>query len=493
MSSRPWHWVATSGVAIVAFLGLPSASTVAAQAEPFYVVVTADKAPLRCADSEQHYSIAELASGTVLLCDEQPGNWMRVAYPPTLGVFVRAQEAAVSGDTVTLTKDTSLKAASLVSGFAGSWKSVLAESLPAETTLKLIEPTMDANGTVVAYRVVPPAQARAWVSNQLVRRATDAEVDAYTTAKGPIAVEGAVKVASKTEPVAPVSPTDPNANPNAVPNKAADGTIQPNINPEATTPGAQDTTPTTITGNNPEGVKTDPTKVEPIDPAKRLVASVESLEGSFKAVLKEPIATAEYGELKAEFERTIADWDAQKANLKDDFAIRKHEYVQKQLDRRLQWLTIAIDSRERAARQQSERVMLDQGQIALAQRLQEFEASRVYQMIGTLRASTLYDGKRLPRMFRVESVGGIPHTIGYVKPDTKRNLDVLVGRIVGIIGDTQMDPTLNVQLITPTRIDELKDAAGQNLTPPQAPDLGTQPNAAPASDVPAAEGANVGG
>lgn len=485
MSSRPWHWVATRGVAIVAFLGLPSASTLAAQAEPFYIVVTADKAPLRCADSEQHYSIAELAMGTVLLCDEQPGNWMRVAYPPTVGVFVRAQEATVNGDSVKLSKDTTLKAASLVSGFAGSWKSVLAESLPAGTTLKLIEPTVDANGTVVAYRVVPPPQARAWVSNQLVRRATDAEVESYTKDKGAIAIEGAVEWVKKADSVAPVTP--------AVPTKAAEGTPSPNATPEATTPGAQDTTPTTITGNNPEGVKTDPTKVETVDPAKRLVASVENLEASFKAVLKEPIATAEYGELKAEFERTIADWNAQKSSLKDDFAIRKHEYVQKQLERRLQWLTIAIDSRERAARQQSERVMLDQGQIALAQRLQEFEASRVYQMIGTLRASTLYDGKRLPRMFRVESVGGVPHTIGYVKPDAKRNLDVLVGRIVGIIGDTQMDRTLNVQLITPTRIDELKDAAGQNLTPPKAPDLGNQPDAAPANDVPSTEGSNVGG
>ena len=75
-----------------------------------------------------------------------------------------------------------------------------------------------------------------------------------------------------------------------------------------------------------------------------------------------------------------------------------------------------------------------------------------YTVIGRLRRSRIYDGGRLPLLFRLEDPAS-GRTIAYVKPMEGMPLRAGVGRIVGIVGTEVQDLTRRIKIVTPYRFE----------------------------------------
>ncbi len=99
----------------------------------------------------------------------------------------------------------------------------------------------------------------------------------------------------------------------------------------------------------------------------------------------------------------------------------------------------------------------------------ELERTRGYQFVGRLVRSSVYDGARMPLMYRMVSVNeSIPRTLGYIVPDDALGIPTKLGEIVGVLGTSELDPALNLRIVTPTRIDVLApEGLGLPAEPPQ--------------------------
>ncbi len=77
-----------------------------------------------------------------------------------------------------------------------------------------------------------------------------------------------------------------------------------------------------------------------------------------------------------------------------------------------------------------------------------------YDAVGRLMASTIYDGRGLPRLYRLQDPA-TGRTIAYLRPDPRMNVTSMLGQVVGVTGSTNADPGLNVRILSPDRIDIL--------------------------------------
>lgn len=420
--------------------------------DSYWATIQTDKAPVRCYFTDTSYSVAELPKGFVVRVDGEGSVYARVAYPAKMTAFVQAEHGKVEGNVVKLTQASRLRAASTIAGFDGSWKALLDTPLPVGSELKFVENVTNKEGAVIAYRVQAPDAARGYVAMGAIRKATDAEVAAAGNQVAPTPP----KVEAK-KPDAPsgATTTPPPSTTATLPAPTTDLT-QP-TQPTGQAPTNPGTTPTDVTAAAPQGAAT----TVPGTPAERKVGSLEDLEATFQRVAKQPARDAEYDELMAEFQRAI---DAQGPEMTG----RK-----KQLSARREYLSIRRDYRDRVQAAEDAKRQLDASEVQVKNSIAEIEKSRVYTIIGTLQPSTVYDGQRLPLMYRVQSVGGLsPRTLGYIKPDAKFDLDRKLGLVVGVIGNAEMDRELKLNIVTPVRVDVLRP--GQAFQPVQVPGTGVQ-------------------
>ena len=82
------------------------------------------------------------------------------------------------------------------------------------------------------------------------------------------------------------------------------------------------------------------------------------------------------------------------------------------------------------------------------------DARQPYIAVGRLNASTIYDGVRLPLLFRIQDPTG-GQSIGYLQPGQGFDLTALLGQLVGVVGTKGYDEALRLNIIAPTRIDVL--------------------------------------
>ncbi|MCZ6834486.1 MAG: hypothetical protein O7G85_01810, partial [Planctomycetota bacterium] len=86
---------------------------------------------------------------------------------------------------------------------------------------------------------------------------------------------------------------------------------------------------------------------------------------------------------------------------------------------------------------------------------QAMASGKDYVEVGRLSASVIYDGKSLPRLFRLQHPG-TGRTIAYLEADQDElELGGMLGQLIGIIGTRQYDGGLRLTLIQPTRVDLL--------------------------------------
>lgn len=444
--------LATVAVPVVAPMAVGLSSDLAlaqvAAVTPYYVVTTSDDALLRCGDLDRFYPVAKLKAGQVLRVDAESATWKRVAYPAGVGVYVKAEDVTANdaAKTATLTRASGLRAVNMNDGAKGSWKPVFTPQLPAGTVLNVMAFEDSPEPARRMYRVAAPEGARAFIHVSFVRRATDEEVKAFEAAN----------------PAAP-SPVSPQANPPT--NPQASPPANPQANPgidlrdppaNPSTPGQGATPPINPEGATPTGANpAQPENVQPAEPPKPKVATPAELAAAFEQVRGQAELEAEWDELINEFERAIGALGDSDADAR----------VRAGLNQRLELLKVRKELQLRRQELAQTKETLDKESKAWAERLASQGITTRYDMVGRLTTSAVYDGTRLPRMYRVQAVGeALPRTLGYIRPSEALQLETKVGRVVGIVGSTVFDSSLKLSVVTPKQVDVL---AAQ--PPPVAP------------------------
>jgi len=81
-------------------------------------------------------------------------------------------------------------------------------------------------------------------------------------------------------------------------------------------------------------------------------------------------------------------------------------------------------------------------------------------VVGRLTASVVYDGKRLPLLYRVQSIDeDSGRTLAYVVPAKGVDLSGSLGSIVGVAGVAHVDASSRLNIVTPQRVDKLRAGA----------------------------------
>lgn len=419
---------------VVALFAAPALAQITT-VEPYYVVANTQSALLRSGEMDLAYPVARLELGTVLRVDGEVGAWRRVSYPANVGVIARAADVQVSADgkTATLTKPSSLRANNVNDGVPGSWKPVLATALPVGTPLKVIRAVDHAESRHRAYLVEPPVAARAFVHESHVRRATEEEIKAQGAASG-----------SPSQPVEQSRPTPPAPTPVDLtqPQQPTTQPAQPaNTNPnETTTPPANATTQPPVT--NPQVPVT-----EPAQPDRAQLGSWDALEQAFQAVRGQ-------NEMDAELDELITAYETSMSKLGQS---EEDQRVRRAMAQRVELLKIRRELQQERRRLAAVKEEAQKEAQRLAAQYANVQATRRYAIVGRLTTSIVYDGQRLPRLLRIQTVGEpLARTLAYIKPEPELELEAKVGEVVGVVGDVALDQTVNLTVVKPTRIDVLR-------------------------------------
>jgi hypothetical protein len=418
--------------------------------EPFYVAVTGPQAELRCREGDISYVVATLKAGTVLVGDGKGEGWIRVQYPAGLYAVVKANEVTYDAarKKVTLTTPSRLRAMELAGGPRSHWWHLLDENLPAGESFDVVEVLKRSEGEVEAYKIIAPAGAHGFLRADAVREATADEIARLGGSGGVQPAHAAASTPARaTTPAQPAgAPQDAQA--------AAPTSGDPASAPLAAAPA------TTAAVTTPE----------PMDgPEARLMDRVDALASIFNDVQKQPVREAEVEPVIAEFEQAIASLgDGEVDQVLKGF-----------LESRLQLLKLRKDIRTQLLAIHTSTEALD----AEAQRVEELvdalsNAGR-YAVVGRLTPSSVYDGRRLPLMYRIESAdSGISRTIAYLEPKAQQDYAPMFGRIVGVVGTIETDADRNIRIVRPTTVDLIKEA---NPAPAPIADPAPEANAEPAS------------
>lgn len=422
------------------------------QVQPAWMAVDAEIAPMRSGDLDRFYAIAEFKRGQLLRVDGKSGDWARVRYPQPLHAFVKASEAnAIDDTTIELTAESKLRASSLLYGLRGSWKSLYSTALPAGTILTVVGEERDSEGRIVGYKVTPPAPpaitqyAHGFIRTDALRAATPAEVEAHLAklAKAGADPESEADLATANasnaaEPEAVAADTT----------KAADAIDTSLIDPivENLGEGVQ----VASVNDLPKLPALEPEVIDQSTPADDAVvpeaAAWDDLEATFQAARALPRTELDeaLSELLAEYKR------AHEASTEP--------VITEAIAQRIEWFELRIETRDSRRKLLAALAEADELIDAQNTRIDAWHKARGYQIVGRLVRSSVYDGKRLPLMYRVQAISASgPRTIGYIRPSADDDLSPKLGSIVGIRGEQQIDPVLGLAIILPSVIDVMTD------------------------------------
>lgn len=426
-------------LALAASTLLPSG----ASAQTRVAVVKESGAVMRSGDMPRFYRVADLAPGTVVKVLADTDGWAQVVYPDTLNAYVEsAKVKKVDDTTVELTEPSALLAPSALLGASGSWCALYEKPLPAGTRLSLIEAAVGIDQKVTKYLVRPPQSqpARGFVKSDDLRNPTPTELTGHQGTESTPKPTPEVKPEPKPEP----KPAQREAKPTpAEPDDAAvtyEGVDSSLLGPMVTRPLPPAQTPAADVlavdgGGQPEGQPPTPDLT---------TLTINQLNTAFDELRSLPREQMDTGleELLAECRRSAAK-------------LAGEPELVEAINQRVQWIELRMKLRDQRRQIQQTLDQADQRTADLSQKVTAWQTSRSYTLVGRVAPSTLYDGKRLPLMYRVESLDGpgFQRTIGYLRPPEGKNYEQYVGAVVGVIGQTSFDDALGLRIIKPERID----------------------------------------
>ncbi len=436
---------AAACVALIA--GAPVATAQVQNVQPYYAFVTQAETNLRCGPSQNFYSVQTLGNGAILVVDGESQGWNRVLYPVGSEAFVDAKDAKLDDKKVVLTKASQLRAINQTQGFGWSWKMLTETPLAEATSLTHVDSVKEGE-IVVGYKVVAPSEARGFVPSSRLRHATQAEVDQYWAAGKALPQLPDVTIA--TAETAPKRET-------------MAGTATSTTTPGTTTPDGTQVVGATTAVNGANGGAVANAETNTITNLSDLTP--EQLESTFQKVWREPITSSEVDELISQYEVALGKVEANQPRRKTA------------IEQRIAALKVRRDYRDSLRKAEQGTQSVAQVEQQAQQQLDLAAAARVYNIVGSLQPSTVYNGERLPLMYRVVSIGGTsPRTLGYIRKSSELDLDRYLGQVVGVVGENQLDRSLMLNLINAVRVDPLR-ATGNAVTPAQPTETATQPAA----------------
>lgn len=427
----------------------PASPAAKAAPEPYHAMIARDGVELRCGAGTFYYPVATLKAGSLVKVLGEDSGWLKVAYPDGLRVLLRAEDvtADASGKAVKLAKPGSLLHANLNGGAAAAWSRVVLEHEPQPgTEFAVLDSTKKTDGAVSHYAVAAPAGTFGYVNRDLARRLSPEE---YAAAIAKPAAPPPV-----TPPSAPGTTTPPGETPASVPMTPI------NPMPQEGTPGA---TPASPPADAPPSSPAA-APVAPVVPAAPKVdpriAETAALAALFKRIQAQGPEEAEFEQAIVAFNDAIAKAGTGLADQRYADHLRKYVEV----------LQLRKDLRDANRRAATGTQALEARHADISRQLAELEKLSVYRVIGKLLSSTVYDGTRLPKLFRVVSPEpGSGRTLAYVQPAEGLDLEGKLGRIVGIVGDSRLEESLRANLVTPKRVDVLSLASLEAASPTNAP------------------------
>lgn len=452
----PAHFVRALSISLA--LAASTLLSVRANAQTARVAVVKESgAVMRSGDMPRFYRVADLPPGSIVRVLDEVDGWAQVVYPETLNAYVEASKARkIDQRTIELAEPSPLLAPSALLGASGSWCALYPQPLPVGTKLELVEEAVGIDQKVSKYLVKPPRATnppRGFVRADELRPATPEEV-----ARTPFAPPAQPKPEVKPQPTpaqpqqqTPTTPITGPANPPAIP-----PTQPTSVTPAqpATYPGVDNSLlrpmesgalpeakPAPNLATNGEGA---PTPRAPTGDVTTL--TINQLNQAFADMRALPQDKVDAGleELLAECRRSAA-------------AVSGEPELVNAINQRIEWINLRMKLRDERRAIQATLDQADARSNELAAKVQQWQTSRGYILVGRVAPSTLYDGKRLPLMYRVESVDGpgFARTIGYLRPEEGRNFDESIGAVVGVIGKTVYDDVLGLRIIKPERLDPL--------------------------------------
>jgi len=458
-----------------------------------WVIVVDEPAPLRAADLERSYEVYQAPVGSMLRAVEALDSWYRVEYPRGVYPFARADEIEQTGPgRGVIARPTRLLHPHAEEGIRGSWLILYADPLPEGTPVRIGEIVRDGDGDVVGYRVRPaegadvPRPPLAHVKRDAVRPATDSEIESHlesleqteTSEHGPkpeqrpaesqprqaqrttppSQTQGAADETDQEQPAQREEPAsdEPTSDANAAPSETSeeaegassddmpsvDTSLLMPIVEQTPQPNREEAGDATDVEQQAADAGMEPVdEPEPRDPLEVLQELERSVERAGRLDENEAVELREaYSALRARIDSAS---------------------VRRAIDQRVEVLDLRLD----LLRARSElRSTLDNAAARRAELEEAIERATTttdYTMVGRLTASAIYDGVRLPKMYRLESTvpGTGGRTLGYLRADNDAVTPDLLGRVVGVIGRASLDPTLGLRTIRASRIDLLVPAA----------------------------------
>lgn len=456
---------AVGAILCVLAAACPSWAQAVRSMDPTYYIVTEDNAQMKAGPAPVHYTVAVLKAGQIIRVDgetEEPPLFLRVEYLPGMMAFLKAEEATLEpdGSSVRLTAPSRLRAYSASGGERAHWWFLLPETapLPTGTVIKGAEVLRTPDNRIYGFKVPAPPEARGYLRGNHARPARTDEIEEYKrmlaeSGEAP-AGNGAPAAAIETPPAVVQTPSaaEPAAEEPEIPEEPA--VVEEPVVIEEPAPAAQ---PRDAPAAEPviERPATEETSVK--TPRRGEPATIESLQSLYEQVQSQPIHEAELDEVIVEFQRAINELPEAKDERTREFLTSRLELLKLRAD-----LQKSVRAAEEAAGRSKERTA------RLAREYAELDRSRSYTVIGRLMPSNVYDGRRLPKMYRVQSVDeGFSRTVAYLMPNEALELDVKLGRVVGIVGETQLDPALRVNIVRPQRVDVLNPVRAVPEAAPQ--------------------------
>jgi SH3-like domain-containing protein len=441
----------------------------------YWAVVSGNSVNVRSGPSAQSaYAFGRLAKGDMVRVVREEFGWARVepagiAFAQTFA-FVPADRrvsVAADGATATVTARTELRAPNIEAGASPdkSWKQI--GTIEPGATLTVMGNVAGERETV--YKVAVPASAEAWVNLQFLRRATDAEAmqaaaaavapAPATATTEPATTPEAATAAADSTPAATAAPAPTTAGTELVevdPVRVAEPTNAPTAGaPAPATVAAPDfgTLPSSgpaippLMGQSPRtpDAATTTGTMTPAEPAKPAFvsrrATLDDLEQQFRAVRSQPEASAEFEALRARYQDLASAPDAT-------------GNVRGVAQARAQQLTLLTETQVQLQGLERRKAELDDRRRGIRQLVLDIQQRSEFTAVGVLNASAVYDGVRLPELYRIcDPMTGA--TVAYVEPNAEIPMGPMIGTLVGVKGASQFDPALRLSVIAPLSVDLL--------------------------------------
>lgn len=477
----------------VAWIAAPALAVpqTAAASGPYWAAVKGDSVMLRSGPSVQSaYPFGRLQAGQPLKVLETQYGWARVqAVGPTfanLYGFVKADAATkydAATKTLAIVGKTTLLAPNMDANFAPdkSWRQLT--SLTQGDSLKVVEEVKGDRETFYSVRL--PEKAEGWVNLQYIEPVSQSQAEAFETALkagtpfpgGAVAANPPTATPAATPTATPGTTPASNSNANATSNPGASNAPQagtepaptnppaPAANPGAnppTTPPANSPTSTGPTGPAPApGTVTNNPPAPPAPTAAEIEAqrradearqrnmeeqvrrvTYQDLEMIWAKVRNEPSESAELEALRDRYQALADDGVA-------SYATRE------QAKARVEQLQMRVEVQDKIRELQEMKDRLAERKQGVADLDLAMKKRRPYDAMGRLLASTVYNGDRLPLLYKLtDSTSG--YTLAYVVPGPSTKPSEALGLLVGIKGKRSYDETLRVNLITPDTIEVLE-------------------------------------